>query len=362
MRLLVALLLLAFGAVQAEAAKQPEPDKQLRDWWVACNNLRVCWAFGFRDSLNDFRAHLRIVRAAEANAVPEVEIYFQHEGVGKHSRLKLSFDDASLGGLPAEPLIATVEDDEIVRVKLPPALVPEFLASVRKAAFLTVEDLGTPQANEGDDGKARISMSGATASLLFMDERQKRVGTVTALAAKGDKPASAVPAPPAMPEVRLAQPYKSSTPLPKTPPKAVLNAANKIRASDFEKENEPEPIVARLSASKTLWGLAVEMPAYNYRYAFYILENGRVRPAEFYDPTGARDSVNEVTLPELDPATNVIKTFYRGRGLGDCGGITEWGWDGEKFREITSTMMVECRGVRSERWPMVFRASPQWTK
>lgn len=362
MRPLVATLLVALGVTQAQAAKQPESFKQLREWFVACDNVRNCWAFGFRDSLSDFRAHLRVVRAPEANAVPEVEIYFQHEGVGKHSRLKLSFDDASLGGLPAEALPATVEDDEIVRVKLPPALVPEFLVSARKAAFLTVEDLETPKANEGDDGKARISMSGATASLLFMDEQQRRVGTVTALAAKGDKPASAVPEPPRKPIVRLAQPYKSSAPLPKTPPKAVLNVARKVTADDFDEASRPDPIVARLSASKTLWGVAVEVPAYNYRYAFYIVENGRVRPAEFYDPAGERDSVNEVTLPEFDPATNVIKTFYRGRGLGDCGSTHEWGWDGEKFREIFTTIMVECRGVRSDRWPTIFRAEAHWTK
>ncbi len=360
MRLLAAILLLALGASHAEAAKPVEAFKQLREWFVACDNLRACMAFGFNDSASDFRTFLRISRAGEPDAQPEIEIFFQFEGVGAHSRLRLTFDDASLGGVPAEPLPVTVVDDETVKAKLPAALVPDFLAAVRKAAKLTVEDLGTPKANEGDDGKATVSMSGATASFLYMDEQQKRVGTVTALAAKGAKPASAVPALPALPVVRVAKPYEGGAPLPKAAPKAVVSAAKKLRAADFDESIEPEPLAARLSASKTLWGVVTEMPAYNYQYALYVVDNGRVRPVVFDDPTGERDKTHEATLPEFDPKTNILKTFYRGRGMGDCGGITEWGWDGEKFRMISTTLMTECRGVRSEQWPVTYRARVEY--
>ena len=40
--------------------------------------------------------------------------------------------------------------------------------------------------------------------MLYMDERQRRIGTVTALVRTGRQPASAVPAPPALPQVRIA--------------------------------------------------------------------------------------------------------------------------------------------------------------
>jgi len=63
--IVLALTLLAAPASAGES-------KQLRDWFVACDNLRVCMAFGFRDSLNDFRTHLRIVRGADAEAAPQV--------------------------------------------------------------------------------------------------------------------------------------------------------------------------------------------------------------------------------------------------------------------------------------------------
>lgn len=53
---------------------------------------------------------------------------------------------------------------------------------------------------------AALSTAGAAAALLYMDERQYRVGTISALVRRGPKPAAAVPRPPALPVVKRAPP------------------------------------------------------------------------------------------------------------------------------------------------------------
>jgi hypothetical protein len=348
MRLPLALLALTLLAVPLLGTPASAEFKQLRDWFVACDNLRACMAFGFGTEA-DQGMHLRIARGPEAEAEPEITVAFTREDPVE-VRLRLAFDDASLPGLPDSVPARPIGDDTLAAtVRFNQSL----LDGLRKAATITVEEIG---ARPGETAIAKISLTGAVAALLFMDEQQKRVGTVTALAARGDKPAAAVPAPPPMPVVRVAKPYAGGAALPKAPPAAVLAAARKVSAPDMDEGEKPEPIAARLSAGKTLWGIPIEVPAYNYRYALYIVENRKVRPAQLDDPKGERDAPNEVTLPSFDPKTNILTTNYRGRGMGDCGSITEWGWDGGKFREISTIVMVECRGVRSDRWPTSFRA------
>jgi hypothetical protein len=342
MRLPLALLAVTLLATPASAEF-----RQLRDWFVACDNLRACMAFGFGTEA-DQGVHLRIARGPEAEAEPEITVAFTREGLGE-TRLRLAFNDASLPGLPDSVPARPVGDDTVVATL---RFNQSLLDGLRKAETITVEEIG---AKPGENTIPKISLSGAVASLLFMDEQQKRVGTVTALAARGEKPASAVPAPPRMPVVRIAKPY-AGAPLPKAPPAAVVTAAREVSVPDLDEAEKPAPLAARLSPAKTLWGIAIEVPAYNYRYALYIVENGKVKPVQFDDPKGERDAPNEVTLPSFDPKTNILTTNYRGRGMGDCGSITQWAWDGTKFREINTILMVECHGVRPDRWPTSFRA------
>ena len=73
----------------------------------------------------------------------------------------------------------------------------ELVGALRNARALEVR---------GADGArlGLVSLAGASAAMLYMDERQRRIGTVTALVRTGPQPASAVPAPPALPQVRIA--------------------------------------------------------------------------------------------------------------------------------------------------------------
>ena len=53
---------------------------------------------------------------------------------------------------------------------------------------------------------------------------------------------------------------------------------------------------------------------------------------------------------------SVLVNFAKGRGLGDCGILQHWVWDGERFRMVLGQHMEECRGAIE--WPTLFRAEP----
>ncbi len=85
------------------------------------------------------------------------------------------------------------------------------IESIRKAKAIVV----TRQPAEGkklDTPEHQISMSGAVAALLWIDDQQKRVDTVTAMIKRGEKPASAIPAQPKAPVIVAAKPTKEKPP------------------------------------------------------------------------------------------------------------------------------------------------------
>jgi hypothetical protein len=174
-----------------------------------------------------------------------------------------------------------------------------------------------------------------------MDEQQKRVGTVTALVAKGSKPASAVPAPPALPAV--------SVPAPSAKPPKLLSAAQlrKLRAP-CAKEKDPDLVSHhRLDPSNSLAlvTLVCVSGAYNMvTEALIVPDNGPPRPAVFeWRGSGEEETLFNV---EWDEQSRRLETYFKGRGIGDCGSTQSYAWDGRRFRLVEASHMGECRGAR----------------
>ena len=200
-----------------------------------------------------------------------------------------------------------------------------------------------------------ISLSGFAAATLWIDERQKRVGTVTAVIGRGDKPASAVPVVPATPVARVAK--IASGPAPKKAPAAVLAKARKACEAS-EPFTEPED-ATRLSGDQVMyWFHCKEMSgAYNYYYALVIAAPGAPpRLAQFSFPPESSDGDDADINPAFDQKTGTLTTLNKGRGLGDCGVFSEWVWDGAAFRMLATKVMPNCKGIPVDDWPTLFRA------
>ncbi len=351
---LLAVSLLACAAFAAGPAHAQT--KQFRDWLAGCDNLRTCTAYGF-DSTQMGGAYVMLTRDGAAGAGLRVTIAVD---VQNGSKFKLSFDDAALGGLPAEAIAGeTNNDDDFKRLVISdPKAVETLIAGLRKAKKLIVTRIDAPGATASDPATTEISLTGVVAAMLWMDDQQKRVGTVTALVGRGDKPATAVPAPPALPVVTAVK--MPTDPKPAKAPAAVIA---KARSVCEDKKIIEEDDATRLGADQVMyWFPCTEKSgAYNFYSALVLAERGKpVREIELKLPrelaTKDNNGVEIAINAGFDESTQTLSLFDKGRGVGDCGESSDWVWDGRAFRLISYRQMPSCMGVAPGDWPVLYRA------
>jgi hypothetical protein len=348
------LVAAAFVSAALSAASASGDIRQFRDWTAACDNLRACNAYGFDAELSG-NNYLRLERAGAADSALRMTIVVDAQ---KDVKLTLAFDEPGLAGLPAGPIAGDANgDDDYRRLTISePQAVAAALASLRKAKTLVITRIDPAGAPPSDPVISEISLSGLAAALLWIDDQQKRVGTVTALVGRGDKPAAAVPAVPAAPVVVAAR--RASGPVPKKAPAAVVAKARAV--CEDKTIGEPDD-VSRLAANDVMYSFVCPglSGAYNYFNALVIDTPSRPpRLAEFRFPRdyGATDHDYSPINAGFDATTQTLSTFNKGRGIGDCGSASDWVWDGQAFRMIGSKAMPDCHGVGESDWPTVYRA------
>ena len=55
-----------------------------------------------------------------------------------------------------------------------------------------------------------------------------------------------------------------------------------------------------------------------------------------------------------DETKRVLSSYFKGRGIGDCGASTDWAWDGTRFQVVLEKAMGECQGAIA--WIPYYRA------
>jgi hypothetical protein len=334
-----------------------------RDFWAACDNLRNCSAYGFDTQLTG-GGYIRIERGGAPSAPPKISVVtYAPEGVS----FKLSFDDPALPGLPAAAQSGEELDVlDMRRVSFAGASVAPLIDSLRKAKEIVITRIDPP-GKKSEPPFSKISLNGAVAAMLWIDEQQQRLGTVTALVRRGDKPVSSIPAQPKAPLIVAAKGLSGAA-ADRKPPKRDQVALRKkaVRQCGDGDEGELEDAIA-LSADTFLY--PVRCPgasgAYNHAYVFLLARAGQpqsARSLSFQWPMKSgqrkRDAGDEDFLVNAD-FSNVdmtMRTFSKGRGIGDCGDEERWVWDGKSFQPAEVKTMPHCKGVPAEDWPTVYRA------
>lgn len=347
-RLTLAATLLALTALPASAEL-----KQVKDWLAACDNTRTCTALGVQEWAG--RVGLRLDRAGAGDAAPSFTILvYADEGV----RFTFAFDDAALGGLPKGEFTSKSGDD-VTRIAIAADATEAFIAALRKGNKIIVTNLAPKSDDERVIGE--ISLSGAVAAMLWIDEQQKRLDTTTALIRRGAKPASAVPGPPALPVVQRQT--ADPAPAAKTFPPAVLAKGPTICGPE---DPSPEPgEINALSGGFVLYAFECRKlsGAYNVSTGYVIAPRDRPEAARVLHvpyPPGERpkDATEERLLLNsgLDEKTLTLTMFAKSRGIGDCGTSGAWVFDGKDFRLTHYRSMPICGGLLSDDWPVLYRA------
>lgn len=325
---------LLIAAAAAAAADEPAegPLVNFKDWTAGCDNGRACMAVGQYNPENNELASIVVERGPGAEELPL--IWFRKDDDG--AIIDLAADGKRLGVkllVDADGSNITVDFDSV----------PVVIDALKSAGSLI------PMRGDGKPSWP-LSISGASAAMRWMDEQQKRVGTVTALVAKGSRPASAVPAAPQVPLVTSPRPSGAiGTKL--TNAEIAQIQEEHAECTDEELDNKAE--YARIDSRTTLAIVTAVCGsgAYNYYGIPILIRDDGKREVANIDQNG-----NGVVTMNLswDDSTHILSSYFKGRGFGDCGGGYDWAWDGTRFRIVGQKIMDDCRGAIT--WIPIYRA------
>lgn len=315
------MLFLALLAAQA-VAPTPSELRTFRDWTVGCDNGRRCEAIALLPEGEDWEgwATLSVSREAGAQAAPAFMLPDLETApamlAADGARLPVRFS-AGVDGINVAD-----EGGELLR-----ALRAGRTIEARDSAGATM---------------ARISLAGASAAMLYMDEVQGRVGTITALVRPGTRPAASRAA--ALPPVRRAPPPGDAAIAPDPVRLATIErqtgCADEMAGSGRPDAEDP----VQIATGTTLILLPCGSGAYNFASLPVLARGRRVAVAPFdFQPSGAPPLI---TNAFWDEERRLLTEYNKGRGLGDCGIAAEYAWDGTRFRLVRYERMDECRGSR----------------
>lgn len=344
------------AAIAAGPAVEPR-SRTFRDWYAVCDNGNRCVAYS-----GTATGWIRVALDAGPTAAPSVMVgLWPDDGDALPGPLSLVIDGkrhATTAG-PQDTSSALIGPGDARTV------IAELVAG---------RSLALASGNQTAD----LPIAGVSAALLWIDERQGRLETSTALIRRGVRPASAVPAAPALPVV-VAAPAVSQAgfegaldPMAEDDPPAIavpaaLKALPDVRQchedTAFNSYLQKAVTASRLNASTELWGIPCDSGAYNVTYAYFLTgENGAdPRPARFPELDDAATAAdpeaeyNRLINPVYDPATRSLNAFSKARGLGDCGVTQTWTWTGRAFALSREQVMGECWGMVSDFWPTTWR-------
>lgn len=332
----IALYSLALGAQAAEPI-----ERTFADWSLACDNVRSCVAIG----VDENRAlAVRIERDAGPSAALRVEI---HAGFEETSLDRLYVDGREL----ATPAQSWPSMDDARRTR-DTATALAFIDEVRNGSVLSTS------AHPGESDP-QVSLRGLSAALLLMDEAQDRLDTRTAALRRGTRAEGAVRAKEPLPVLHAAAAPK---PLTEADANRIAAAVRLAQADRLAQEDCDEDIgtdqAFALTDDEALVVLQCWRGAYQESGLPFRTPRGSPEHARpiVLDTVGG-DTTDLVTSADYDPATGVLHHFAKGRGLGDCGEVARWVFDGERFRLARYARMDRCAGLLADRWPVLWRAT-----
>ena len=352
---ILSIALAASVATPALAAPQLAEVKIFGDWAVACDNGQRCemTSLVHGDDIDDAgsdgfdsAAEISVQRAGAPDGAVEVWVGFNgfvaENGGPDNSKLyTLAIDERRIASGHYGASGVTYKGAEAMRIA----------QTLVGGHALTLTD---------PNGKvvARNALNGSSASMRYIDAEQRRTDTVTALVAKGTKPASAVPAAPALPT--LSAPGSVGTPA--VPTAAEIEKMRTASACDADNGGQDPFATAALNGGATLVLWSCGGGAYNSNEVpFVITGHGTQRRIDLarFDVEGGWGNT-EAGVPSLvnsywDAKTLTLSSYAKGRGLGDCGSAESWVWDGSTFRLIQALGMSDCRG--SLNWLTTWRAN-----
>ncbi len=321
------------------AAGLPSEQRTFRDWQAVCNNVNDCWAYAaVGEAMNSW---IRLQQLPGPSGATQVNIGARPDPTPRAVSLAI---DGRRYGLSLDPNTETfIAMDGLALARA---------MAAGKTAALTVDGETVP-----------VSLSGAAAAMLWIDDRQGRLDTPTALVRRGDRAAAMIPVPPPPPAVMHAPAIDQSgygdldfLPVPLEELAAVKACRDEAREQGGLSR---EVYSARLSAQTELWAVPCFSGAYNVGHDWYLTGPGGLNPRPAVLTTTQSKPSNGTINGEYSPETGQIFAFSKGRGLGDCGSLATWTWSGRAFVLTREVEMGVCMGMPHDLWPVTWRSAEE---
>lgn len=311
-----------------------------QDWELYCSNTGTCRAAGYQaDDASKQPASILITREAGAKTPLRVEFVLAHSDLEKFDASKIKnihfyLDNKDWGA------IHITNTESVLMGQLSPVQVNALRQHVTKKVEIIFKNSAYTW---------HVSDAGLTATLLKMDDFQKRVGTKGALVKKGQSNESKVLMP--QPKLVIKKVNTASIPYqtlkPETKPyrslyKLLMAAQPNPKEEDFCQgiydsnvaNTRSQPIeLYKLTNNKVLATTLCWRGAYNEGYGAWIVDQSL---------TGAATYITEAAS---DIGSGVINSAQKGRGLGDCWMSQAWVWNGQKYIQNQDMWTGMCKGL-----------------
>lgn len=175
---------------------------------------------------------------------------------------------------------------------------------------------------------ASFSLSGLTAALLWIDERQTRLGSerLAYAAPIGLTPIS-MQFPQSVPSDLIIQ----HTQDPQCEPFEDLRGAYRVITQQVDEEH-------------WIYLIPCTSGAYNFAYKVYHGDGTYYDPIYFaeFDELSGWTGTQFLINPEFDRNTKTLTSFNKGRGIGDCGATGKWVWRDYRFIMLEYRVKYAC--------------------
>lgn len=357
---LAGALLLALAGVPAKAEWIVPEVRQHGDWSVACDNALSCTA------VSASAAYGARVRASDPGDLATPLLWVRREG-GPFAPVRVFVDLAVWGERRSVGLLTlhVFHDGDPERLGRAYRLIerePGYyeLDTRDLAAFLVESRESDRAATRRADGTQHglITTAGMVAALRYIDERQQRRGTVTAIYARGGTPARAIPAAPSRERIAVMRggaPVTAST--------AEAAALSERYGYLCGTQTESRVLAWQawvLADGHRLWAAQCELDGEN-PLTIWALTDRFGTQVDFKLPRPEQGRAPEdPALPnsQFDPATGQLTALYRAGRHGDCGWQRRWAWTGREFAMIDAVEMPACIGIVMPQWLQTYRAVP----